>query len=37
MHFLDEVLFHDLTHINDIPFLGDAQVDLGILSLCLIH
>ncbi len=23
MHFLDEVLFQDVLHINDLPFLGD--------------
>jgi hypothetical protein len=31
-HFLDEVLSQDVVHINDLPFLGDAHVALGILS-----
>jgi hypothetical protein len=31
--FLDEVLSQDMVHIDDLPFLGDAQVALGILSL----
>ncbi len=26
MHFLDEVLFQDMTHIDDIFFLGDPKV-----------
>jgi len=34
MHFLDEVLFEDVAHIDDLPFLGDAQVGLGIFSSC---
>jgi len=37
MHFLDEVLFQDVAHIDDLPFLGDAQVALGILSSCVAH
>jgi hypothetical protein len=32
MHFLDEVLFQDMGQIDDLPFLGNAQVVLGILS-----
>jgi hypothetical protein len=24
MHFLDEVLFQNVTHINDLPFLGNT-------------
>jgi hypothetical protein len=32
MHFLDEVLFHDMVHINDLPLLRDTHVVLGILS-----
>jgi hypothetical protein len=36
-HFLDEVLFENVAHINDLPFLGDAQVDLGILSSCVTY
>jgi hypothetical protein len=31
-HFLDEILSQDMVHINDLPFLGDPQVTLGILS-----
>jgi len=31
-HFLDEVLFQDVAHINDLFLLGDVQVALGILS-----
>jgi hypothetical protein len=26
-----------MAHINDLPFLGDAHVVLGILSSCVIH
>jgi hypothetical protein len=33
-HFLNEVLFQDVAHINDLPLLGNAQVVLGILSSC---
>jgi hypothetical protein len=32
VHFLDEALFQDLAHIDDLLFLGDAHVALGILS-----
>jgi hypothetical protein len=35
--FLDEVLSQDMVHINDLPFLGNAQVALGILSSCVTH
>jgi hypothetical protein len=31
-HFLNEVLSQDMVHIHDLPFLGDTQVALGILS-----
>jgi len=31
-HFLDEALFYDVAHINDLPLLGNAHVALGILS-----
>jgi hypothetical protein len=31
-HLLDEVFSQDMVHINDLPFLRDAQVALGILS-----
>jgi hypothetical protein len=31
MHFLDEALSQDVAHIDDIPFMGNAQVVLGIL------
>ncbi len=29
MHLLDEVLFQDVSHINDFLLLGDAQVCIG--------
>ncbi len=32
MHLLDEVLSQDVAHIDDLPFIGDAHVVLGILS-----
>jgi hypothetical protein len=35
--FLDEVLSQDVAHIDDLPFMGDVQVTLGILSSCVIH
>jgi len=35
-HFLDEVLSQDVVHINDLPFLKDAQVALSILSSCVV-
>jgi hypothetical protein len=35
-HFLDEILSQDVVHIDDLFFLGDAQVTLGILSSCVI-
>jgi hypothetical protein len=34
MHFLDEVLSHDVAHIENFPLLGDVYVTLGILSSC---
>jgi hypothetical protein len=34
MHFLDEVLFYNMAHIDDLPLLRDVQVTLGILSSC---
>jgi hypothetical protein len=37
MHFLDVALFQDVVHIDDLPFLGDTQIVLGILSSCVIH
>jgi hypothetical protein len=37
MHFLDEALFHDVVHIDDLPLLGDAHVALGILPSCVAH
>jgi len=37
MHFLDEVLFQDMTHIDDIFFLGDPKVALGILFSFVVH
>jgi hypothetical protein len=33
-HFLDEALFKDKAHINDLPLLGDTQVALSILFSC---
>ncbi len=36
-HFLDEELFQDVVHINDLPFLGNTQVVLGILSSRVVH
>jgi hypothetical protein len=36
-HFLDEALFQDMPHINNLLFLGDTQVTLGILSSCVNH
>jgi hypothetical protein len=36
MFFLDEILFQDVAHINDL-LLGDTQVALGILSSCVIR
>ncbi len=36
-HFLDGALSQDMAHINDFPFLGDAQVVLGILSSCVVR
>ncbi len=34
--FLDEDLFQNMMHINNLLLLGDAQVVLGILSSCVI-
>ncbi len=34
MHFLDETLFQDVVHIDDLPFMGNAHVILSILSFC---
>jgi hypothetical protein len=31
---MDEALFQNVAHINDLFFLKDAHVTLGILSLC---
>jgi hypothetical protein len=36
-HFLDEVLFQDVVHIDDILLLGDTQVVMGILFSCVAH
>jgi hypothetical protein len=36
MHFLNEALFQDMAHIDDLFFMGDAQVALGILSSCVV-
>jgi hypothetical protein len=35
-HFLDETLFQGMTHIDDLPLLGDTQVALDILFSCVI-
>jgi hypothetical protein len=35
-HFWDEVLFQDVVHIDDLPFLGNAQVALSILFSCVV-
>jgi len=35
-HFLEEVLFQDMVHIDDLFFLGDAHVVLGILFSCVV-
>jgi hypothetical protein len=37
MHFLDEILFQDVVHIDDLPLLGNVEVVLGILSSCVVH
>jgi hypothetical protein len=34
MHFLDEALYHNMVHIDNLPLLGNTQVVLGILSSC---
>jgi hypothetical protein len=34
--FLDEILFLNVAHIDDLPFLGNVQVSLGIFSSCVI-
>jgi hypothetical protein len=36
-HFLDEVLSQNVAHIDDVLFLGNTQVALGILSSCVIY
>jgi len=36
-HFLDEFLSQNVAHIDDILLLGNAQVVLNILSLCVVH
>jgi hypothetical protein len=33
-YFLDGALFQDVAHIDNLPFLGNSQVTLGILSSC---
>jgi hypothetical protein len=37
MHFLDEALSQDVVHIDDLPFLGNIQNVLGVLSSCVVH
>jgi hypothetical protein len=36
-HFMDEVLSHDVAHINNLPLVGGAQVALDILFSCVTH
>jgi hypothetical protein len=36
-HFLDETLLQNMAHIDDLPFLGDAHISLGILSSFVAH
>jgi hypothetical protein len=36
-HFLDEALFYNVTHIDDLPFLQNAQVALGVLFSYVAH
>jgi hypothetical protein len=36
-HFLNDVLYQNVAHIDDFPLLGDPQVVLGILSSCVAH
>jgi hypothetical protein len=36
-HFLNEVLFQDMAHINDLPLQRDTQVVLSILSSYVVH
>jgi len=35
-HFLDQILFQDVVHINDLFLLGNTQVALGILFSCVV-
>jgi hypothetical protein len=37
MHFLDEALSQDVTHIDDLLLLGDTHVTLGILYSCVTY
>jgi hypothetical protein len=36
-HFLDEALSQDVAYIDDLLFLGDTQITLGILSSCVTY
>ncbi len=36
-HFLDDVLFQDVAHIDDLPLLRNTQVVLGILASCVTY
>jgi hypothetical protein len=36
-HFLDEALFQDVVHIDDLLLLGDTHIALGILTSCVTH
>jgi hypothetical protein len=37
MHFLDEPLSQNVVHIDNLPFLGNIQNVLGVLSSCVVH
>jgi hypothetical protein len=36
-YFLNEYLFQNMAHINDLPLLGNAQVALGSLFSCVVR
>jgi hypothetical protein len=35
-HFLDEALFQDVMHVDNLPLLGNAHIVLGILFSCVV-
>jgi len=37
MHFLDETLYQNVAHVDNLPLLGDTLVVLGILPSCVIR